>query len=164
MTNEIVTPIHSEILRSTCGCSLYSSHNNGKKPPQAMLALKTSARRLPRQTVTYSQIQRHASTSTSGNPLKSARTALSATVLLVSSTLVTFYYLDSRSALHRYGVMPLVRATMDPEDGHKFAVKVLASGFGPRDLVKDDSDKLGVDVSIFGLFKLNLKTEAIFSR
>ncbi|KAG8851502.1 Dihydroorotate dehydrogenase (quinone), mitochondrial [Tulasnella sp. 330] len=66
------------------------------------------------------------------------RTILSLTALVAGTTLFTVYYLDSRSAIHRYAFMPLVRLTMDPETGHRFAVKVLGSGLGPRDIGRDD--------------------------
>ncbi|KAG8880519.1 Dihydroorotate dehydrogenase (quinone), mitochondrial [Tulasnella sp. 332] len=66
------------------------------------------------------------------------RTILSLTALVAGTTLFTVYYLDSRSAIHRYAFMPLVRLTMDPETGHRFAVKVLGSGLGPRDIGRDN--------------------------
>lgn len=74
------------------------------------------------------------------------RTIVSLTALVAGTTLFTVYYLDSRSAMHRYALMPLVRLTMDPETGHKFAVKVLGSGLAPRDVEKDDQS-LRVEVS-----------------
>ncbi|KAG8936439.1 Dihydroorotate dehydrogenase (quinone), mitochondrial [Tulasnella sp. 418] len=73
------------------------------------------------------------------------RTAVSVAVLVTSGTLVGFYYIDSRSALHRYAVMPLIRAAMEPEMGHKFAVKVLATGLAPRDL-KGDNESIAVEL------------------
>ncbi|KAG8991680.1 Dihydroorotate dehydrogenase (quinone), mitochondrial [Tulasnella sp. 427] len=41
--------------------------------------------------------------------------------------------------------MPAIRYGMDAEAGHKFAVKVLASGFAPRDMSSDD-EALGVEL------------------
>lgn len=75
------------------------------------------------------------------------RNILSLTALVAGSTLFTVYYLDSRSAVHRYAFMPLVRLTMDPETGHRFAVKVLGSGLGPRDIGRDDGS-LRVEVGL----------------
>lgn len=48
------------------------------------------------------------------------------------------YYLDSRAALHRYLITPIIRHALDPETGHKLAVSVLESGLGPRDMFTDD--------------------------
>ena len=48
------------------------------------------------------------------------------------------YYFDSRAAVHRYLVPPLIRHVLDPESGHKLAVAVLESGLGPRDMLTDD--------------------------
>ena len=63
---------------------------------------------------------------------------LGAVALLASGIAVTVYYLDSRSAIHRYVVPPLLRVTLDAEQAHRFAVRALASGFAPRDLGSDD--------------------------
>lgn len=48
------------------------------------------------------------------------------------------YYLDSRAAIHRYLITPIIRHALDPETGHKLAVSVLESGLGPRDMLTDD--------------------------
>jgi dihydroorotate dehydrogenase len=48
------------------------------------------------------------------------------------------YYLDSRAAVHRYLITPIIRHTFDPETGHKLAVSVLESGLGPRDMLTDN--------------------------
>ncbi|KAF8963456.1 dihydroorotate dehydrogenase [Flammula alnicola] len=69
------------------------------------------------------------------NPI---RTALYTTAFVVSAGLFTVYYLDSRSALHRYVLTPIIRNILDPETGHKLAVKTLKSGLGPKDPVRDD--------------------------
>lgn len=67
------------------------------------------------------------------------RTGVYAAAFVVSTGLFTVYYFDSRSALHRYVVTPLVRNLFDAETGHKFAVKTLRSGLAPRDVVTDDA-------------------------
>ena len=66
------------------------------------------------------------------------RTGLYATAFVLSTGLLAVYYLDARSALHRYFLTPLLRHTLDAEIGHKVAVKVLRSGLGPRDPLPDD--------------------------
>ena len=48
------------------------------------------------------------------------------------------YYVDSRAAIHRYLLTPLVRHALDPESAHKLAVSVLENGLGPRDMLPDD--------------------------
>ncbi|KAI6126072.1 hypothetical protein EDD16DRAFT_1690747 [Pisolithus croceorrhizus] len=88
-------------------------------------------------------------------PLGSARSTLRTTsytiLFAVSAGLFAAYYFDARSAIHRYVLTPVLRYTFDAETGHKIAVKVLRSGLGPRDIVKDDdvlrSEILGFDVS-----------------
>lgn len=65
-------------------------------------------------------------------------TGLYTTVFAVSTGLLAVYYFDSRSAIHRYVLTPLLRYTLDPEAGHKLAVKVIGSGLGPKDTQGDD--------------------------
>lgn len=83
--------------------------------------------------------------STSARQANPVRTGLYATVFVVSTGLFAAYYFDSRSAIHRYVFNPVLRYTLDPEEGHKFAVKVLSSGFAPKDTQKDD-EVLGLQV------------------
>lgn len=66
------------------------------------------------------------------------RTAGYTVLFALSAGLFTVYYLDARSAIHRYVFTPVLRHAFDAETGHKIAVKVLRSGLAPRDLVKDD--------------------------
>ncbi|KAJ7115904.1 Dihydroorotate dehydrogenase-domain-containing protein [Mycena epipterygia] len=72
-------------------------------------------------------------------PRTPIRTGLYGTVFVLSAGLFTIYYLDARSAIHRYVFAPLLRYTLDAETGHKVAVQVLKSGLGPRDPVEDDT-------------------------
>ena len=48
------------------------------------------------------------------------------------------YLLDSRAAFHRYISMPLIRATMDPEESHNFTIRLASAGLIPRDFSSDD--------------------------
>ncbi|KAJ7668368.1 Dihydroorotate dehydrogenase-domain-containing protein [Mycena rosella] len=73
------------------------------------------------------------------SPRTPIRTGLYGTVFVLSAGLFTIYYLDARSAIHRYFFPPLLRYALDAETGHKFAVQVLKSGLGPRDPVEDDT-------------------------
>lgn len=75
------------------------------------------------------------STATKPTPI---RTGLYTTAFVLSAGVFAVYYLDARSALHRYILNPILRKAFDAETGHKIAVKVLKSGLAPRDLVRDD--------------------------
>lgn len=74
----------------------------------------------------------------SQTPQTSLKNGLYATVFAVSAGLFAVYYFDSRSAIHRHIITPTLRYTLDPEASHRLAVRVLASGFGPRDTQADD--------------------------
>ncbi|KAF9485477.1 hypothetical protein BDN70DRAFT_903047 [Pholiota conissans] len=102
--------------------------------PRHALRLSKLSKAPTRYLTTQSTTATTATTSTS-NPL---RTAAYTAAFLVSAGLFTVYYLDSRSALHRYVVMPVLRGTLDTETGHKLAVRTLKSGLAPRDVVEDD--------------------------
>lgn len=75
------------------------------------------------------------STPTKRTPI---RTGLYTTAFVLSAGLFAVYYLDARSALHRYILTPILRNAFDVETGHKIAVKALKSGLAPRDPVGDD--------------------------
>lgn len=79
------------------------------------------------------------------------RSFLGATVFVVGGTLFAIYYLDTRSAIHRWVVMPIMHATMDPETAHKAAVAILATGLAPRDRLPDD-EVLATEVSDYAVF------------
>ncbi len=97
----------------------------------------------PTTNLTRSVSRRYASsTPLTSSPL---RTGLYATIFAISTGLFAVYYLDSRSAIHRYLFTPLLRNALDAETGHKFAVRVLRSGLGPRDTQTDD-ETLKVEV------------------
>ncbi|KAK0187299.1 hypothetical protein F5146DRAFT_1105096 [Armillaria mellea] len=61
-------------------------------------------------------------------PQSPVRTGLYATVFTISAGLFAVYYFDSRSAIHRYVLTPLL----------SLPCKVLRSGLGPKDVVADD--------------------------
>ncbi|KAF9510449.1 hypothetical protein BS47DRAFT_1373329 [Hydnum rufescens UP504] len=104
----------------------------------------SSAVRTPARTPSRSIPIRHAS-STSFYNSPGLRNTLGALALLASGAAVTAYYLDSRSAIHRYVIPPLLRVTLDAEQAHRFAVRTLASGLAPRDLGSDD-EKLQIEI------------------
>ncbi|KAF8578208.1 hypothetical protein K439DRAFT_1621495 [Ramaria rubella] len=74
-----------------------------------------------------------------------ARNVLSTTALVAGTALFLVYYFDSRSAIHRYVFAPLLRTTLDAETAHKAAVKVLRTGWGPRDTGEDD-ERLAIEL------------------
>ncbi|KAG8714142.1 Dihydroorotate dehydrogenase (quinone), mitochondrial [Ceratobasidium sp. 395] len=66
------------------------------------------------------------------------RSALTASALVLGTGLFVAYYYDSRSAIHRWIIPPLMRATLDPEVSHRLAVRILGTPFAPRDQGVDD--------------------------
>lgn len=131
--------------------------------------LRQTSQAIARQSLRASRQQaRFVSTSTSA-PTKTLRRTVTTTLVLVSGTVFAVYYFDSRSALHRYFVTPLLRYTLDPETSHKVAVKVLRSGFAPKDAGEDD-ERLSTEVSFsvvhtgqFIIFSTDLGREAFKS-
>ncbi|RXW22129.1 hypothetical protein EST38_g3718 [Candolleomyces aberdarensis] len=86
---------------------------------------------------------RPASSQASSPAASNARTLLYAAVFTASAGLFTIYYLDSRSALHRYVLTPAIRGLFDAETGHKLAVKALKYGIAAKDQVEDDASIQG---------------------
>ncbi|RPD58794.1 hypothetical protein L226DRAFT_493733 [Lentinus tigrinus ALCF2SS1-7] len=82
--------------------------------------------------------RRAASTTSQQTSRSSAKTAAYASLFVVSTGLFAVYYFDCRAAIHKYVVTPVIRHTLDPEAGHKLAVRVLSAGLAPRDPVADD--------------------------
>jgi dihydroorotate dehydrogenase len=60
------------------------------------------------------------------------------TLLLVGAGAFGVYYMDSRGAIHRYVITPVLRRLFDAETGHRLAVRALAAGIAPRDPIADD--------------------------
>jgi dihydroorotate dehydrogenase len=104
---------------------------------------------------------RYASTSSSV-PRSPIRTGLYTSAVAIAVGLFAVYYSDSRSAIHRYLITPLLRYTLDPEEAHKFAVKVLRSGLAPRDW-QADSEKLKTEVR-FHIEVLSFRNESSLLR
>lgn len=80
----------------------------------------------------------HRKASSSASSSGKTKHALGTIALVTGGVLLTTYYLDSRSAIHRYVIPPLLRAATDPETAHLIAVKALALGVAPRDMLEDD--------------------------
>ncbi|WVF70759.1 dihydroorotate dehydrogenase (fumarate) [Kwoniella sp. CBS 6097] len=93
---------------------------------------------------------RFASTSSSSSSGAPSRRYFSTTLLIGGSVLLVAYYYDSRSLLHEHVVMPLVRYALDPEEGHKLAVRVLGwdKWARPRDMGVDAPE---LEAELFGL-------------
>lgn len=60
------------------------------------------------------------------------------TLFLFGSTFLVSYYLDARSAIHRWVAMPFLHTFLDPEEAQKLAIKLLKSGVAPKDYTGDD--------------------------
>ncbi|CAE6482993.1 unnamed protein product [Rhizoctonia solani] len=90
------------------------------------------------------QTTRLASTSTEtpvviAKPVNSGLgSALKTSALVLGTGLFIAYYYDSRSAIHRWVVPPLMRATLDPEDAHRLALRVLGTRLAPTDHGEND--------------------------
>ena len=111
----------------------------------------TAARTIPRKPISSTFIARRAASTSSQQTQQAgsfARTAAYASLFVVSTGLFAVYYSDCRAALHKYIVTPVIRYTLDPETGHRLAVKVLGSGLAPRDPLPDD-DVLKVEVRAY---------------
>ncbi|CAG8555279.1 17551_t:CDS:2 [Racocetra fulgida] len=65
------------------------------------------------------------------------------TVSIVFGVTFLEYYFDSRAAIHKYFVTPVLRNVTDAETSHKFAIWVAKWGFCPKDRLSDD-EKLAV--------------------
>ncbi|CAG8551040.1 2219_t:CDS:2 [Ambispora gerdemannii] len=55
------------------------------------------------------------------------------------------YYSDSRAAIHKYVLMPIIHSTLDAEQAHKLAVWSAKWGLIARDKVSDD-ERLAIEV------------------
>ena len=71
-------------------------------------------------------------------PTSTFRRAAYGTLFALTATVGVVYYLDSRAAIHRHLITPLIRNVLDPESAHKLAVSVLENGLSPRDMLPDD--------------------------
>lgn len=63
---------------------------------------------------------------------------VSVTLFLFGSTFLVTYYLDSRSAIHRWVAMPFLHTFLDPETAQKLAIDLAQSGVAPRDYTGDE--------------------------
>ncbi|KAF8512887.1 hypothetical protein JB92DRAFT_2925947 [Gautieria morchelliformis] len=73
------------------------------------------------------------------------RNILSATALVTGTGLFLVYYFDSRSSIHRYVLTPILRTSLDAETSHQAALKILRSGWAPKDKGVDD-ESLAVEL------------------
>ncbi len=83
------------------------------------------------------------------SPLRTARSWLTSTLLVVGGVFFVAYYLDSRSAIHRWVAIPLLKASLDPEAAQKLAIDMLASGIAPQDL-HEELDEHWLATELFG--------------
>jgi dihydroorotate dehydrogenase len=71
---------------------------------------------------------------------------VSYSLFLFGGTFLVTYYLDSRSAIHRWVAMPFLHSFVDAEEGQKLAIQLLKSGLAPKDYTGDD-ESLATEVS-----------------
>jgi dihydroorotate dehydrogenase len=83
--------------------------------------------------------------SPASGPTTTFRRAAYGTLFALTAGVGVVYYFDSRAAIHRYLITPLIRNVLDPESAHKLAVGVLENGLGPRDMLPDD-ERLKMEV------------------
>ena len=72
------------------------------------------------------------------HPLRKASSAATSLVFVLGGAAFALYSLDSRAAVHRWVVAPLMRAALDPETAAEVSIDVLKHGLGPRDCGSDD--------------------------
>ncbi|KAH9975207.1 dihydroorotate dehydrogenase [Russula compacta] len=97
-----------------------------------MASLRLAARRIP-----FAPSSFRTFTSAS-EPTSNFRRAAYVTLFALTAGVGVIYYFDSRAAIHRYLIAPVIRNVLDPESSHKLAVSILESGLGPRDMLRDD--------------------------
>jgi hypothetical protein len=98
----------------------------------AMLSLRIPARRIRRAPLSLRNF------SSTPEPASTFRRAAYVTLFAFTAGVGVVYYFDSRAAIHRYLIAPVIRNVLDPELSHKLAVSILENGLGPRDLLPDD--------------------------
>lgn len=108
------------------------------------LAAKTRVSALPRthvpQTFSRHSLQTRTLFSRSApTPLARTKQFIYLVFALAAGTFGIAYYLDSRSGIHRWVAIPLLKTFVDPETAQKLAVKLLETGLAPRDAVQDDA-------------------------
>ena len=97
-----------------------------------MLSLRIPARRIRRAPLSLRNF------SSTPEPASTFRRAAYVTLFAFTAGVGVVYYFDSRAAIHRYLIAPVIRNVLDPELSHKLAVSILENGLGPRDLLPDD--------------------------
>ncbi|PWN23229.1 hypothetical protein BCV69DRAFT_280842 [Microstroma glucosiphilum] len=70
---------------------------------------------------------------------------VSYSLFLFGGTFLVTYYLDSRSAIHRWVAMPFLHSFVDAEEGQKLAIQLLKSGLAPKDYTGDE-DSLATEL------------------
>lgn len=83
-------------------------------------------------------------------PNSTFRRAAYGTLFALTAAVGVVYYVDSRAAIHRYFITPLIRNALNPESAHKLAVSVLENGLGPRDMLPDD-ERLETEVKAISI-------------
>ncbi|KAN0059832.1 Dihydroorotate dehydrogenase (quinone), mitochondrial [Thecaphora frezii] len=85
-----------------------------------------------------STVARSLFTRAAPTPLARTRQLAYFILTLAGGAFAVTYYLDSRSGIHRWAIMPVLKAVTDPETAQKLAVKLLETGLAPKDFGTDD--------------------------
>ncbi|WFD34632.1 hypothetical protein MCUN1_001473 [Malassezia cuniculi] len=72
------------------------------------------------------------------HPVRKVSSAVTSFIFVLGGAAFALYSLDSRAAVHRWVVSPLMRAVLDAETAAEASIKVLKYGLGPRDCGVDD--------------------------
>lgn len=80
----------------------------------------------------------NSSQSTASNVYIRLRNFTIGTSVIAALTVGGFYYTDSRSAMHRYLIIPVLRNVLSAEDAHRFAIDAMKAGIAPWDKIEDD--------------------------
>ena len=72
------------------------------------------------------------------SPVRKAASKVTSLLFMLGGAAFALYALDSRAAVHRWVVAPMLHAFLDPETAAEASVAVLKHGLGPRDCGVDD--------------------------
>lgn len=92
--------------------------------------------------------------STVASPVARVRSGAINILLGVSAGFAVAYFRDPQAAAHEYLVMPVLRAVLDPEEGHRFAIKALQWPIRPKEWRKDEGS-LKTEVSLDFILSLD---------
>jgi hypothetical protein len=132
---------------------------SGKAARSGAESLTMASLRLVSRSIRANHLHYSRNFASTTEPTSRTRTSVYVTLFALTAGVGAVYYLDSRSAVHRYLITPFIRHALDPETGHKLAVSVLESGLGPWDMLPDD-ERLKTEVKASVPRRTDLPTES----